>query len=123
MVRIHLSETISFDILPYEQCKKEPVVHKLDPHDEFDRKLAEINGIIADDNSLSAETARYYSKKPRSVRLAFEPYHGRVCSKLFLMGLLPGLMTKKKLIALQNSLECESHRDRILYHLDHTSTE
>jgi poly-gamma-glutamate synthesis protein (capsule biosynthesis protein) len=123
MVRIHLAETISFDILPYEQCKKDPVVHKLDTHEEIDRKMAEINEIIADDNKLSAETARYYSKNPRSVRLAFEPYHGRVCSKLFLSGLLPGFMTKKKLIALQNSLECESHRDRILYHLNHMLAE
>lgn len=123
MVRIHLSETISFDILPYEQCKEDPIVRKLDTHEEIDRRLAEINEIIADDNKLSMETARYFSKNPRSVRLAFEPYHGRVCSKLFLSGLLPGFMTKKKLVALQNSLECESHRDRILYQLDHMLAE
>lgn len=118
MVRIQLSDTITFNILPYEQCKTEPTVNLLGCCDCFDRKMTELNGIIADDIKLLTETAHYYSEGSRSVRLAFEPYHGRVCNKLYLFGFLPRVMPKKKLLSLQNTLTCESHYDRTVYILN-----
>lgn len=118
-VKIHLSDTISFEIVPYEQCGKEPIVRILDNRAAFDCRINELNEIIHDETKLAEETARYYEKRARSTRMAFEPYYGRICSKLYSMGLLPNLLTRKKLMILQNMLVCESHRDSALHYLNH----
>ena len=118
-VKIHLSDTISFEIVPYEQCGKEPIVRMLDNRAAFDRRINELNEIIHDEAKLAEETVRYYEKRARSTRMAFEPYYGRICSKLYSMGLLPNLLTRKKLMILQNMLVCESHRDSALHYLNH----
>lgn len=122
MVKFHFSETVSFDIVPYEQCGKDPIIKTLDSRVAFDRQLKDLNEIIRDDTKLFEETARYYEGKARSTRMAFEPYHGRICSKLYSLGLLPNIMTRKKLMILQNMLVCESHRDSTLHYLNHLLT-
>ena len=119
MVKIHLSNTISFDFIPYEQCRKEPIVRLLDSRDAFENRLNELRETIHDETRLAEETARYYEGKARFTRMAFEPYHGRICGKLYSIGMLPNLLTKKKLRILQNMLVCESHRDSALHNLNY----
>ena len=115
---LHFSDTISFDIIPYEQCKKIPGVELIEDRHDFEKRLKKLNAIIANEKMLIEQTAYFYKQSEDFLRLALEPYNGRLFSKLFLMGCLPRLMTKKKLMKIQNLLTCESHRDKMLYVLN-----
>lgn len=47
-----------------------------------------------------------------------EPYQGRVFSKLFSMGLLPKFVKGNKIPVLLNHINCESHRDKLVFALN-----
>ena len=51
MLNLDIEENISFEIVPFEQCNKDPKIVLLNKN-AFDEKLAELNTIIADDDKL-----------------------------------------------------------------------
>ena len=115
MVNINFSTQISFEILPYEQCRNEPKVKLLEDKHGFEGQLKELNSIISNEKLLAEATLLYYQKSAKITELVLEPYRGRLLSKLFLMGWLPKLIKKGKLTKLQNMMMCEAHRDKLMY--------
>ena len=119
IVSLSFGTDVAFKLIPYEQCKKKPTIIITKNPSSFENHIKKLNAIIADSERLSEETARYFPRATKNIRLAFEPYNGRLLCKLFRIGLIPKLMTKTKLLKLQNIITCEAHRDKTIYALKH----
>lgn len=113
MVLLELDDNIEWRILPYKQCSNCHHVQLL-PENSFNIRLEELNSIIRDDNNLSLETERYYTKSEKSIKYYFEPINVLFRS-LQVRGLIPSLITNKQLLIISNLLNCESHRDKVLF--------
>lgn len=116
MVQLTFGEAVSFDILPYIQCDKQPKVLML-PVDKFSDDIQRLNVIIADDEQLQIETENYYHESLKWERTILEPYKGKIMIKLFTLGILPRFIQNSKAFQILNHIECESHRDKILFTL------
>lgn len=118
LTMITFDENISFEIYPYSQCNNDSRIAML-PKDYFDKEISSFNSTINDSKALSKATEEYYSRESKNIRLMFEPHIGRVSRKLFSLGLIPSFMRGNKLQKLRNSIECESHRDKLIYVFAH----
>lgn len=116
MVEIVFSETVTFKLHPYNQYGKNAKVELVDLS-FFERKIFELNSIIANCEKLKKENEEYYEKNIEYEEFMLEPYSGRVMTKLFDMGLLPSLIKDKKKTFILNHIMCESHRDKLVFAL------
>jgi len=104
-----------YALIPCHQCDSEPkvVLYNEEEKQEFDKCIAELNGIIANPEQLAAN----YEELKRSTRMKYrasiEPYKSRIIRFLFRKHLLPSLMRRKYTI-ISNMIACESHRERLL---------
>jgi hypothetical protein len=121
VVRIKLSGKIDFDIIPLKQGNERPGAFHLsdDESDAFNKKLSELNSIIADDIKLEAAFQDYCLGVAPMYDAYIEPYFGRLPAALRKRGLFPRLMNKYKRRLLLNIIRCESHRDVLLNNLKH----
>lgn len=115
MTNIDFSDEVKIELIPYEQCGREPRVLLLSNLNGFNERIRCLNDIIHSPEELKKETALFYGRNSKSVLFAYEPYRGRIQRKLYDMGLLPSLVGKKKKLRLLNLTQCESHRDKVLY--------
>lgn len=116
MVEIVFSETVTFKLHPYNQYGKNAKVELVDLS-FFERKIFELNSIIANCEKLKKENEEYYEKNIEYEEFMLEPYSARVMTKLFDMGLLPSLIKDKKKTFILNHIMCESHRDKLVFAL------
>ena len=116
MVEIVFSETVTFKLHPYNQYGKNAKVELVDLS-FFERKIFELNSIIANCEKLKKENEEYYEKNIEYEEFLLEPYSARVMTKLFDMGLLPSLIKDKKKTFILNHIMCESHRDKLVFAL------
>ena len=120
MVELDLHDgSIDFEILPYTQCNEEPVVELLNEEQkiQFAKEVEELNRIIGDDAILMSKVDEYYKKNIKNELDILEPYRGRVLNKLLDLGLLPHLISGSKVPGILNHVNCESHRDKLVYAL------
>lgn len=120
MVEFDLHDgSIDFEILPYTQCNEEPVVELLNEEQkiQFAKEVEELNRIIGDDAILMSKVDEYYKKNIKNELDILEPYRGRVLNKLLDLGLLPHLISGSKVPGILNHVNCESHRDKLVYAL------
>ncbi len=110
---------INYEQVPYLQCLGDISVNPLSQteHAAFDKHIAELNAVITDRQRLWQDNEQYYNRCVRGELTNLEPYRGRVFVKLFLLGLLPRCIKNKKLLGILNHVNCESHRDKLLYAL------
>lgn len=113
-------EKVSFELHPYSQCNPMPSVKLLDDNESnlFYQEVNKLNEIILDDEKHKKAVTDYYRKSARWTISLMEPYKWKVFSKLFYMGFLPSFMKGDKVNVLLNHLECESHRDKMLFALN-----
>lgn len=117
MVIIDFTSDNTPKLIPYKQCCEKPSVSLLVNQSDFEVQIEKLNIIISDKNQLEKEIEKYYSKDSRFTRQLFEPYSSRLMVKLYLMHIIPSLLSNKKLISILNKIDCESHRDKLLYFL------
>jgi hypothetical protein len=110
---------VSYKQVPYSQCRDDISVTPFSKaeRESFDKHISELNTIIADRQRLLADNEVYYERCARGELINLEPYRGRVLVKLFLLGLLPRCIKNNKLLGILNHINCESHRDKLLYAL------
>ena len=108
---------VSIDTVPYIQCNEKPGVFPIEDRFSFDKRLSELNNIIADPKRLLEETRKYYKSQEDFIGLLFEPYSNRYMRKLRSLKLIPSLISTKKWLSLLNIIDCESHRDKTLFML------
>lgn len=116
---VYDEDKCSFELIPYKQCNEEITVSLMVGEEKlrFEKRILELNRILADDALLEVELEEIFSKTEKDYLSIFEPYSGRIPSGLYRRNLLPSMLTKKRMVKLLDFLECESHYDRILYFL------
>lgn len=106
---------VGYLLIPYHQCDEEPKVVLCNDVErrEFEKCIDKLNIIIA--NSIELNTK--YEDLKRSTRQKYrsyiEPYKSRLMRFLFRKHLLPSIM-RRKYVILNNIVQCESHRERLL---------
>ena len=108
---------IAFETIPYRQCFHGVGIEFLQDKEDFEKQIAEINKIIQDDIVLKQKMEIFFSNDSRKSRFIWEPYRGKFFKGLYYYHLLPSLVTRRgdKLTMLYSMLNCESHRDRMMY--------
>lgn len=117
MLSFH-ENSVDYELFPYLQCKDQPSVKFLE-RDAFAEKLVELNATIQDDKRLAEETERYYATVQGKIEEVFEPINGRYYLAGKRRGWLPSLISKKRKLLAENLICCESHRDKMIYYLEH----
>ena len=117
MVRLIFGEMLTFDWIPYRQCLHDSSIHLIEKA-EFRDKMNSLNAIIADPELLNAKTNEYFESRSKGVNLLFEPFGG-IINKLQQKGIMPSLLSKMRLMKLYNVICCESHRDKIMFNMNH----
>lgn len=121
MVRIDFSDdSVGFTLYPYIQCNDTVSVKLLSDEErgEFDKQLQKLNDIIRDDSLLKQKLSSYYKACSQWELSILEPYSGRILNKLFRLGLVPRFVTgREKLPMVLNRIDCESHRDKVVFAL------
>lgn len=120
MVSVNFSKEISFELIPYEQCKKEPAIKIIEKRDSFEAEISRLNIIIGDEKKLQEATSNYYDDVSKIMRIALAPYSQRILMKLCNMGWIPTLYNKSRGARLFNMVFCESQRDKLIHFLKHS---
>ncbi len=116
MVELSFSDVITSNIYPCCQYGIKPTIELLGAT-AFDNTIAELNQIISDNNSLRATITEYYKNCKNNELSRMEPYSGRILSKLFSLGFLPKFICGQKAINILNHVDCEAHRDKLIFAL------
>lgn len=116
VVKLTLSDSIHFKIIPLTQNNDKPgVFHLNDSESEyFKGRLEYLNSIIADDIKLDKKFNSYINSVTPMYDAYIEPYFGSVISSLRNRGFFPKLMSRRKRMLLLNIIRCESHREVVL---------
>ena len=119
IVTIELNkDTIDYKILPYRQCNQTANIEYLSEN-TFDEKFNEINSVIAIDKLLADKTDEYLARSYSELIHVFEP-QWRLFTALKRRGLLKFSLSEAKGLLYRDFIDCESHRDKILYYLRNT---
>lgn len=111
-------DKVGYEIIPFKQCLEKPSVEILEKG-AYDIPIIELNKVLRDEIRLSAETAKYYASAEDKMSEVFEPCNGRYYLAAKRRGWLPSLISKKRKLLAENIICCESHRDKMLYYLEH----
>ena len=112
-------ERISYKIYPYIQCAKEPKVELMreDEQKAFNTKISEINKIIQAPEQLKACNERWMNETYLQQQTILLPYPHRFLLSAATRGWIPKGLNKYRVTRLLNKVDCESHRDRLLFYL------
>ena len=107
------NDVMLFEIYPYIQCNDNPEIKFLYGKEKnyFDSMIEKLNNIIQNDDRLISEYKIFINKKAKKYISCIEPYSNRYLNALYVRGLLPSFITKKKLLLIKNYILCESHLD------------
>lgn len=114
MVNLQLDDIIKFSLIPYIQCDKEPRVILMADEKKmsFKQEVDKLNHIIASPIQLKEKFFKFAEDTWKEFD-PIHPYQNRWMKALYKRGLLPSFMNRKKLISIQNKLNCESHLERM----------
>lgn len=120
MLELEMDENVKYRLFPYKQCLESPTINMLHQN-SFDDNLKRLNSIIANEELLKIEIAKYYESSTKDVWSALNPFPYRYLQALQSRGLLPFWKPSKWLLKLQNYILCESHRDKMDYFFNHVN--
>lgn len=108
---------VRYELIPYEQCNQTPTIRtlKADMSENFFKNISYLNSIIEDDYKLQSALNNWYNKTGSRHFGIFQPYIDRITSGLFSRGVLPSLLSKKRILLIYNYICCESHLDELRY--------
>lgn len=109
---------VNLETIPYNQCGENPCVMPLEDRTNFDDSLAKLNAIIADSKLLKSKHIDWMEKSKRTYRSSIIPYSNRYIRALNGRGLFPSFITKERVERFINYIDCESHRENMLYMLN-----
>lgn len=116
MVELAFDINQSFKIVPYIQYSEESNVQLL-KENAFEEDLRKINSIISNPLEMAFEVNKYYNGSCYSVKSVLEPIQNKWIHGAQNRKLLPSLVSKKWLLQIANYVNCESHKDKLLYFL------
>ena len=107
---------IRYQLIPYHQCDAEAKVILLNNDEEkqaFDRHIMGLNAIIDNQDELVSKYEELMRNTQMKFRAYIEPYKSKLMRFLFRKHLLPSFM-RGKYVFINNVVQCESHRERLL---------
>lgn len=113
-----LSGKDSYKLYPYVQCFEEPTIRLLGNQDKanFNKRIEEFNEVISEPSKLKAAINNYYSLSSKGILSMLEPFSCRLLRKLTL-GVFPSFVNSNRIPVILNLVECEAHRDKLIYAL------
>ena len=110
---------ISFTLYPYIQCAKEPKVELMrgDALSSFEKKISELNTIIKNPLLLKERNERWMSETYLPLQTILLPYPHHYLISAANRGWIPKCLNKTRVTRLLNKVDCESHRDRLVFYL------
>lgn len=116
VVRLKITDTIDFDIIPLKQNNELPGVFHLNAEEKnnFDKQLLSLSNIISDDEKLGAAFNVYCGSVKKMYGAFIEPNFGNKIAALRARGFFPKMMGKRKKLLLLNLTRCEAHRDVLM---------
>lgn len=120
MVKLFLSDHVSFELIPYEQCYAKPGVYLLEEQrkKDFFKDVENLNFIISNKVLLDKSFEKMAKQKKKFIYRGFRPYIGRIANALYYRGLLPSFLNRKRLQIINAIIECESHNDVLMSNLN-----
>ena len=119
LVELQLTEEICFRLFPYMQCMEDqPKVKLRTDMPEFEDSLQHLNSIIANDNDLEERFEKLASRGNETARQILSPYSSTLMQWLYSKRLLPSFATKKRMKHFFAHIQCEAHRDILIYGLN-----
>lgn len=122
-VKIDFESDVQFEIFPYEQYGESASVQLIRSKDAFFSDLFKLNEIINDDNELKRKTQLFFESRKAIMKSILEPSQNRWIRFAIHRHLLPSMITRSWLIKMLNIINCEAHRDTLLYYLKSTTGE
>ena len=122
MVKLVMSDTIGFELIPYLQCYKHPGVYlkKGQSKNDILNDVDALNAIISDDELLNASFVKLAKSKRDFIFRGFRPYTSRVANALYYRGLLPSFLSDERLMIIKSIIKCESHNEVLTNNLNHS---
>lgn len=114
MVELSFGVTVDYKLYPYNQYGRNATIELLDIG-SFDNELKSLNNSIVDSRILKQKIIDYYLNCRTNELSILEPYFGRILGKLYSLGLLPNFLKGKKAACVLNHIDCESHRDKLIF--------
>lgn len=114
---LEMSENgIKLELRFFDQCKESATVGLVEEEKLTERRteVESLNRIIADDNRLEAEFAKWIRQKKKMYNAYIEPHRIKPIQVLQNRGLLPSLWARRKKNYLLNLVRCEAHRDILI---------
>ena len=104
-----------FELYPYTQCNERPSVIPMNEAERkiFAERIDKLNQIISNEDQLNTTFETWAQKTSRNFLVPFQPYCTRTAKRLFVHGLLPSFITRKKRYQILNYLNCEAHLDKL----------
>lgn len=120
MVMIDFTDAgVEYELYPYTQCNQKAAVALMTDTAAFSKEIDKLNSIIRNPMHLNEECDKYYMSTTEFYNAILQPYENRVLNKLFCMGILPSIVSKRKKNMVLNNINCESHHDRFVFALKH----
>ena len=115
-------EKITYKLYPYVQCAKEPKVELMQEDEQmaFNKKISEINKIIQAPEQLKLCNERWMNETYNQQQYILLPYQSRFLLSAATRGWIPKGLNKDRVTRILNKVDCESHRDRLLFFLKQT---
>lgn len=101
---------VSLSVIPYSQCAEEAKVVILE-EGSFDRRIAELNAVIANDEKLEKQYEKWVKSKQKKMITTLNAFGTSLFDKFYKKGYLGNLHKKKRLYVIKDLLYCESHLD------------
>ena len=116
MVELILDEKIEYKVVPYTQCMDKPTIQLLSgsSYQEFLDRFHRLSKDILDPTVVEESFEKYCNSRKKGCQSLFVPYTTRLFRALWMRGLLPCFISKRRVVSLLNMIECESHRDVLL---------
>lgn len=113
MVQLSLEDVVSFEIIPYNQCREGIGVSVLEgtERDLFLNGLSTLNEQISDDSILASKLEDLVILKKRNIFFRLSPYSGKLFAFLGQKRVLPLSPGKKKSLRVLELFSCDSHRE------------
>ena len=120
LVKLSIEDKIEYEIIPYIQCNHTPTVEIMKGNDreKFELSLIAINNIIADDVKLKEKFDEFCKKREHSIMATFSPWKWRIFRGLAKVGILPYMLSIRKICGIQDYISCESQRELTLQLFD-----
>ena len=119
LVELQLTEEIGFRLFPYMQCTEEhPKVELKTDMSEFNDSLYRLNSIIANDKDLEKQFEILALRGISMAHQILSPYSSKLMQRLYTKKLLPSFVTNKRIKSLLAHIQCEAHRDILMFGLN-----